>query len=85
MVKLGIYNTPNFRRFLITKTSGKLHKGVGFYRLLSFNGFKKLESLSTPEQAKEKQKEAAKVEDTGSKRKPPTLYRPGEKPAQTKP
>ena len=46
---------------------------------------KKLESLSTPEEAKERKQEAAKVEDTGSKRKPPTLYRPGEKAAQTKP
>lgn len=42
---------------------------------------KKLESLSTPEQLKEQKKEAAKTEDQTPKRKPPTLYRPGEKPA----
>jgi hypothetical protein len=46
---------------------------------------KKIESLSTPEQIKEKKKEEAKVEDGAPKRKPPTLYRPGEKPDQPKP
>ena len=46
---------------------------------------KKIESLSTPEQLKEKKKEEAKVEDGTPKRKPPTLYRPGEKPAEPKP
>ena len=48
---------------------------------------KKIESLSTPEQLKEKKKEEIKAEveaknpDGTPKRKPPTLYRPGEKPA----
>ena len=42
---------------------------------------KKIESLSTPEQLKEKKAEEAKVDDGKPKRKPPTLYRPGEKPA----
>src|SRR5206468_12588499 len=46
---------------------------------------KKIESLSTPEQVKEKKKEEAKAEIGTPKRKPPTLYRPGEKPEQTKP
>jgi predicted transcriptional regulator len=46
---------------------------------------KKIESLSTPEQLKEKKKEEAKAEIGTPKRKPPTLYRPGEKPDQPKP
>jgi len=47
---------------------------------------KKIESMSTPEQLKEKKKEEAKAEEGLPKRKPPTLYRPGEKPASaTKP
>jgi hypothetical protein len=46
---------------------------------------KKIESLSTPEQLKEKKKEEAKAEEGKPKRKPPTLYRPGEKPDQPKP
>lgn len=45
---------------------------------------KKIESLSTPEQLKEKKKEEAKVNEGAPKRKPPTLYRPGEKPDQPK-
>jgi hypothetical protein len=40
---------------------------------------KKLESLSTPEQLKEKKAEEAKAEIGTPQRKPPTLYRPGEK------
>jgi hypothetical protein len=46
---------------------------------------KKIESLSTPEQLKEKKAEEAKADDGKPKRKPPTLYRPGEKPEQPKP
>jgi len=46
---------------------------------------KKIESLSTPEQLKEKKAEEAKVDDGKPKRKPPTLYRPGEKPDPPKP
>jgi hypothetical protein len=46
---------------------------------------KKLDSLNTPEQARERKAEEAKVDDGKPKRKPPTLYRPGEKPEQTKP
>ncbi|MDQ1469679.1 MAG: hypothetical protein QOJ99_1159 [Bryobacterales bacterium] len=45
---------------------------------------KKIESFSTPEQLKEKKVEEAKADDGKPKRKPPTLYRPGEKPQQTK-
>jgi hypothetical protein len=49
---------------------------------------KKLESLTSTEQVKEQKAEAAKAElgaDGKPKRKPPTLYRPGEKPEATKP
>ena len=45
---------------------------------------KKLESLSTPEQLKEKKTEEAKADIGTPKRKPPTLYRPGEKPEPAK-
>ena len=51
---------------------------------------KKIESLSTPEQVKEMKKEEAKAgsetmnPDGTPKRKPPTLYRPGEKPEPPK-
>jgi hypothetical protein len=46
---------------------------------------KKIESLSTPEQLKEKKTEEAKADIGTPKRKPPTLYRPGEKPDPNKP
>jgi hypothetical protein len=46
---------------------------------------KKIESLSTPEQLKEKKTEEAKADIGTPKRKPPTLYRPGEKPDPSKP
>ena len=49
---------------------------------------KKLESLTSSEQLKEQKAQAAKAElteDGKPKRKPPTLYRPGEKPEPPKP
>lgn len=45
---------------------------------------KEVESLSTPERIKEQKAEEAKVDDGKPKRKPPTLYRPGEKPESPK-
>ena len=42
---------------------------------------KEVESLTSSEQRKQQKVEDAKVEDGTAKRKPPTLYRPGEKPA----
>ncbi|HVW83597.1 MAG TPA: hypothetical protein VHB50_02915, partial [Bryobacteraceae bacterium] len=46
---------------------------------------KKVESLTSSETLKEQKVEDAKVEVGTPKRKPPTLYRPGEKPASAKP
>jgi hypothetical protein len=43
---------------------------------------KEIQSLSTPEQVKEQKVENAKADDGKPQRKAPTLYRPGEKPAQ---
>ena len=42
---------------------------------------KRVESLTPKDQLKEQKAEDAKADDGKSKRKPPTLYRPGEKPA----
>jgi hypothetical protein len=42
---------------------------------------KEREAMSTPEEKKAKADEAVKNETNPSQRKPPTLYRPGEKPA----
>jgi len=42
------------------------------------------EALATPEELKEKAAEAKKEATDPKRRKPPTLYKPGEKPAEDK-
>lgn len=43
---------------------------------------KSIEAVTTPERQKEQKAEQAKAEEGAPKRKPPTLYRPGEKPGE---